>query len=281
MQKISLRGSLLIAAVIICVLAGCASPSAKQDPSPQPPAPSSDDASILAEDETDAKLSAAEEALFEEDEELWRDEEDTQEVVLIADPIEPFNRAMFTFNDKLYSWVLRPVALGYRKVTPGPVRVGVSNFFTNLAAPIRFANCILQGKGEAATIEVSKLIFNSTFGLLGFIDLFEDHPEMQPDKEDFGQTLGKLGAGDGFYIVWPILGSSSLRDTAGLAGDYFLYPLNYLDNTQAALAIRGYERINALTFRIEDIDALKKAAFDPYEAARNFYVQLRRSKINK
>ncbi len=226
-------------------------------------------------------MTAEEEALFEEDEDVWSDKDETQEVVQIADPIEPFNRAMFTFNDKLYTWVLRPVTLGYRKVAPEPVRIGVSNFFTNLTTPIRFANCILQGKGEAATVEISKLIFNSTFGLLGFIDLFEDYPEMQPDKEDFGQTLGQWGAGDGFYIVWPILGSSSLRDTVGLAGDSLLHPLTYMDNTAAALAIRGYDRVNALSFRIEDIDAAKKAAFDPYEAARNFYIQLRRSKINK
>jgi phospholipid-binding lipoprotein MlaA len=278
MQKTNPTEFFILAALIFCALTACASQSTQKVQSPQSPAPSSQITSALPEDEDDESLTAEQEALFEDE---WFDEDDTDELTLIADPIEPFNRVMFSFNDKLYSWVLRPVTLGYRKVAPEPVRIGASNFFTNLATPIRFANCLLQGKGEAATVEVSKLIFNSTFGLLGFIDLFEDKPKMQPDKEDFGQTLGKWGVGSGFYIVWPILGSSNLRDTVGIAGDAFLHPLTYLDNSEAALAIRGYERINRLSFRIEDIDAAKKAAFDPYEAARNFYIQLRQSKINK
>jgi phospholipid-binding lipoprotein MlaA len=281
MQKSSLTGSLIFAAILFCALTGCATQSAGKVQSSQPPAPSPQSTSILPEDDNDTGLTADEEALFREDENEWLDEDDTQGLALIADPIEPFNRAMFSFNDKLYSWVLRPVTLGYTKVAPEPVRIGVRNFFTNLATPIRFTNCLLQGKGRAATVEASKLIFNSTFGLLGFIDLFEDRPEMQPDKEDFGQTLGKWGVGSGFYIVWPILGPSDLRDTVGIAGDTFLDPLTYVDNTKVALGIRGYERINRLSFHIEDIDAAKKAAFDPYEATRNFYIQLRQSKIKK
>jgi phospholipid-binding lipoprotein MlaA len=281
MQKTSLSGSVIFATILLCALTGCAAQSAGKVQSSQHPAPSSQDTSISPKNSNDTDLSADEESLFKEDEGEWLDEDDTQKLALIADPIEPFNRAMFSFNDKLYTWVLRPVTLGYRKVAPEPARIGVRNFFTNLATPIRFANCLLQGKGEAATVEATKLIFNSTFGLLGFIDLFEDRPEMQPDKEDFGQTLGRWGVGSGFYIVWPILGSSDLRDTVGLAGDTFLDPLTYMDNTEVSLALRGYERINRLSFHIEDIDAAKKAAFDPYEATRNFYIQLRQSKIKK
>jgi phospholipid-binding lipoprotein MlaA len=281
MQKTNLTVSVLFAAVLFCALTGCATQSAGKVQSSQHPAPSSQDTSISPKNGNDTGLTADEEALFKEDEDEWLDEDDTQKLALIADPIEPFNRAMFSFNDKLYTWVLRPVTLGYRKVAPEPVRLGVRNFFTNLATPIRFTNCLLQGKGKAATVEATKLIFNSTFGLLGFIDIFEDRPEMQPDKEDFGQTLGRWGVGSGFYIVWPILGSSDLRDTVGLAGDTVLDPLTYVDNTKVALSLRGYERINRLSFHIEDIDAAKKAAFDPYEATRNFYIQLRQSKIKK
>lgn len=271
MQKASLPG-LFIVALIFSSLMGCASQAVKTEQPITPPAATAESA--------DQELTAEEELLFGDDDDAWEDE-DYQEMVLVADPIEPFNRAMFYFNDKLYTWVLRPVTIGYRTVAPEPVRVGVSNFFTNLTTPIRFVNCLLQGKGKAATAEVSKLIFNSTFGLLGFIDLFEDYPEFQHDKEDFGQTLGTYGIGDGFYIVWPVLGASTLRDTVGLVGDNFLNPITYMDNSEAALAIRAYDRINAISFRIEDIDAAKKAAFDPYEANRNFYIQLRQSKINK
>lgn len=284
-MKITRTFGLIIAALLIWMLAGCAAQKSKPGTPPGPPSESAPQAAVDAQDGAGETLTAEEEALFGDDDawddEEWDDEDDTQDLALVADPIEPFNRAMFYFNDKLYSWVLRPVALGYRKVTPEKARIGVRNFFSNLTTPIRFANCLLQGKGEAAATEFSRLIVNSTVGLFGFVDVFKDNPDMHPDPEDLGQTLGKWGVGDGFYIVWPILGSSTLRDTVGLAGDTFLNPITYMDNTEAALAIRGYDRINTISFRIEDIDAAKKAAFDPYEATRNFYIQLRQSKINK
>lgn len=244
------------------------------------PSPASSEMEAESTNDADGSLTAEEEALFEDDTEEWETESD-QEIVLVADPFEPFNRTMFYFNDKLYVWVLRPVSLGYRKVTPQKMRVGISNFFTNLKTPIRFANCLLQGKGKAATVELSKFIFNSTFGVLGFGDLFKDFPEMYPDAEDFGQTLGSYGIGDGFYIVWPVLGASTLRDTVGLGGDYALNPVSYVEDFPSRLAIITVDKVNRLSFRIEDIDAAKKAAFDPYEANRNFYVQSRKLKIGK
>lgn len=270
---------LLTIAIMLSLATGCASQSQKADTMPEPP-PASSEKEAESTNAAAGSLTAEEEALFGDDTDEWENESD-QEVALVADPIEPFNRAMFYFNDKLYVWVLRPISLGYRKVTPRKMRVGVSNFFTNLTTPIRFANCLLQGKGKAATVELSKFIFNSTYGVLGFGDLFKDYPEMYPDTEDFGQTLGTYGIGDGFYIVWPVLGASTLRDTVGLAGDYALNPVTYVENIQSRVAITAFDKVNKLSFRIEDIDALKKAAFDPYEAHRNFYVQLRQAKISK
>ena len=225
-------------------------------------------------------LTAEEEALLEDD---WDTAEDSgeQSIYSVADPIEPFNRVMFQFNDTMYEWVFRPLSLGYRKVTPRQVRTGIQNFFTNLEAPVRTVGCILQGKGQAATTEVAKFIFNSTFGILGFFDLFKDYPEMYPDPEDLGQSLAVYGIGDGFYIVWPFLGASTLRDSVGNAGDAFLDPLNYIDPTEAAIGVKGFKTVNRLTFRIEDLDAAKKAAFDPYKALRNFYVQSRQNHIAK
>ncbi len=278
---------LIITALFFCVFMGCASQNAKPGQPIAPTAPSATatdseaEAEAEAEKNTDDTLTAEEEVFFEDEEDEW-DDGDTQDLATIADPIEPFNRGMFYFNDKLYTWVLRPVALGYRKVTPENARTGVSNFFYNLNTPIRFVNCLLQGKGEKASTEFARLIVNSTVGLFGLVDVLKDHPGLQrPDPEDFGQTLGVWGLGDGFYIVWPFMGSSTLRDTAGRGGDYFLDPINYMDSLEAALAVRTFNRINTLTFRIEDIDAAKKAAFDPYEATRDFYIQLRQSKIKK
>ena len=281
MQKTNKLGP-VIAALFFCVFMGCASQNAKQGQPLIPASPSVSTTDAEAEMIADDSLTAEEEALFEDEEGEWDEEDDFQDLAMVSDPIEPFNRGMFYFNDKLYTWVMRPAALGYRKVTPENARIGVRNFFSNLTTPIRFVNCLLQGKGEKASTEFARLMVNSTIGLLGFVDIVKDHKGLQrPDPEDFGQTLGTWGIGDGFYIVWPFLGSSTVRDTVGRAGDYFLDPITYLDSTEAALAIRTFNRINTLTFRIEDIDAAKKAAFDPYEAARDFYIQLRQSRIKK
>ena len=197
----------------------------------------------------------------------------------VRDPIEAFNRLMFNFNDALYTWMLRPVCQGYRKVAPTPVRTGVKNFFHNLAAPIRFANCLLQGKGQAASAEFVKFTINSIFGVLGFGNLTKDYPELNPDSEDLGQTLGSYGIGDGIYIVWPFIGSSTLRDTVGKLGEAPLVPRNYIQPPEASFTALGYETINKLSFRIEDIDIARRATIDPYQAARNYYIKSRRARI--
>lgn len=245
------------------------------------PAPESQ--SITKATSTDDALSewsTEEENLLDDD---WAETDTTQggDIYQVADPIEPFNRVMFQFNDKLYTWLLRPVALGYRKVTPRILRTGFQNFFTNIGAPIRFANCLFQGKGQAAGAEFGKFLFNSTYGVLGFGDLFSDYPEMNPDPEDLGQSLATYGIGDGFYLVLPIFGPRTARDALGLAGDYWLNPITYVDPWQASAAIKSFDRVNYLTFRIEDLDSVKKAAFDPYEATRNFYIQSRHNSINR
>ena len=152
------------------------------------------------------------------------------EQVTIADPWEPFNRAMFTFNDRLYFWVLKPVAEGYSAVLPEPARVSVGNFFSNLRSPIRFVNCVLQANFIGAATELFRFMLNSTIGLAGLFDpAGGEEIGLVRQDEDFGQTLGSYGVGQGFYIVWPFLGPSSPRDTVGMIGDYFSYPISYLD----------------------------------------------------
>jgi phospholipid-binding lipoprotein MlaA len=275
--------SLALVAVMVWSVFGCASQTKGNSQSVESgvdPAPFQSPEQASAGEEPADTLSAEEEALFEDE---WDAAEDSgeQKIYQVADPIEPFNRLMFGFNDTMYEWLWRPLSLGYRKVTPQVMRTGLQNFFTNLGAPVRTVGCILQGKGQAATTEVAKFIFNSTFGVLGLIDLFKDYPEMNPDPEDLGQSLAVYGIGDGFYIVWPFVGPSTLRDTVGEVGNAFLDPINYVDPTETALAIKGVKTVNRLSFRIEDIDAAKKAAFDPYEAARNFYIQSRQNHIAK
>ncbi len=270
-------------AVAIWILSGCASQSKSNSLPPEPGvinAPVQTPGAASPESSSTPGLTAEEEALFKDEWDL-SENTDTQETYKVADPIEPFNRLMFHFNDKLYEWVLRPLSLGYRKVTPQKMRTGVQNFFANLTGPARMVSCILQGKGQAATAEAGKFMINSTFGILGFLDLFGNYPELYPDPEDLGQSLAVYGVGDGFYLVLPFLGPSTLRDTVGQVGDGFMDPVNYIDPVEAALGVKSFNTVNRLSFRIEDIDDAKKAALDPYEAARNFYIQSRQNRIKK
>ncbi|MEE8400360.1 MAG: VacJ family lipoprotein [Desulfobacterales bacterium] len=206
-------------------------------------------------------------------------EDDTISDVPAPDPLAPWNRAMFHFNDRVYYWVLKPLAQGYKKIAPAPVRRGVKNIFHNLAAPIRFVSCILQGKGSAAGGEFAGFIANSTFGVFGIFDLTRSHPQLNPKEEDLGQVLGAWGFGNGFYIVWPFLGPSSLRDSLGQVGDRLLNPTTYMESAVLSTGVAGFEMINATSFRIGDYESIKEAAIEPYEAFRNAYLQMREKKV--
>jgi phospholipid-binding lipoprotein MlaA len=232
----------------------------------------------------DTPARAAEEGVEDELEFLL--EEEAEEAAAggpaIADPIAPWNKAMYHFNDKLYFWVLKPVATGYKTVTPDLAREGVRNFFNNLAAPIRFAGCLLQGKSERAGVELGRFMVNTTFGVLGFGNPASMEPTLQiPPEEDLGQALGSWGIGNGFYIVWPILGPSTLRDSAGSFGQSFLSPLNYVDPEVAGIGARAFDQVNDTSFRLGDYEKIKSAALDPYVAIRNGYIQRRNRQLEE
>ena len=171
------------------------------------------------------------------------EEENAPEKAGIADPLEPFNRAMYHFNDKLYFWVLKPVARGYGKIVPEVARVGVRNFFSNIASPIRIVNCVFQANFAGAARELGRFVVNTLAGIGGFLDPASDNSINLPKQdEDFGQTLGVYGLGQGFYINWPIFGPSSPRDTVGMIGDLFLHPFTYLVDADVLVGIKAYER---------------------------------------
>ena len=198
----------------------------------------------------------------------------------IADPIEPVNRGIFYVNDKLYRWVLKPVAKGYKYVMPEGVRISVRNFFFNLATPIRAANALLQGKIKDTGTELARFGINSTIGMAGLFDAAKDFHLTRKD-EDTGQTLGVYGLGNGFYLVLPILGPSSARDAVGLAGDSFLDPTTYLLSWEAALGMRFVRAQTDLTFRINEYEELTDAAVDPYAAVKDVYIQSRAKKVRE
>ena len=200
----------------------------------------------------------------------------------IADPLEPFNRAMYHFNDKLYFWVLKPVAQGYGKVVPEAARVGVDNFFKNLAFPIRFVNCLLQANFGGAAEELGRFAINTLWGIGGLLDPASSQDiNLTKQDEDFGQTLGAYGIGQGFYINWPIFGPSSSRDTVGLVADTFLRPFTYLSPWYTGAGAMAYDTVNNTSLRIGDYEALKGAAIDPYVAIRDAYVQYRLKKVKQ
>ncbi len=208
--------------------------------------------------------------------------EDDSPTALIADPLEPFNRAMFTVNDKLYVWVLKPTASLYAALFPHQFRRGIRNVFYNLAFPVRFVSSLLQLKLEKAATEVGSFAVNTTLGIGGLVRV-SDHiePLKNISPEDLGQTLAHYGVGDGFYIVWPLFGPSTLRDTSGQVGDYFLNPVNYIDDWELRWGIKAGETLNYTSLHLGDYDDLKEAAFDPYEALKDFYIQHRRHLVRE
>lgn len=229
-------------------------------------------------------------ALFAGEEDTFADEWGVDEFVTTApennsgmvDPLEPLNRVFFTFNDRLYFWILKPVATGYKAViSDEDVRMCFSNAFHNLLAPVRFVNNLLQGKVVGAGHELASFVINSTLGVAGLADPAHHEFGLTASDEDFGQTLGSYGLGNGFYICWPFLGPSSLRDTVGTVGDSFLDPLSYLTATgqTAGYALQGVEQVNKISLHIGEYEQFKEASFDPYVAVRNAYAQHRSSRV--
>ncbi|MYM22775.1 VacJ family lipoprotein [Duganella sp. FT135W] len=195
------------------------------------------------------------------------------------DPYEGFNRAMFDFNDTVDTYALKPVATAYKNVTPGFVQTGVGNFFGNLGDAWSAINNLLQGKGEDGMSDVARFALNTTFGIAGLFDIASE-AGLQKHKEDFGQTLGVWGVPSGPYVMLPLLGPSTLRDTAALpvdiTGDIWRYkePI-YIRNTGTALRV-----VDQRASLLDASTLLEDAALDRYEFIRDGFLQRRESQIH-
>jgi phospholipid-binding lipoprotein MlaA len=209
------------------------------------------------------------------------EEELDEQVVEVADPLEPLNRMMFNINDRLYFLVVKPVGQVYRDVTPEPARFGIRNFFNNLTTPIRFVNCVLQGKKDSANIELRRFVVNTTEGVLGFGDPARDRLKLEPVEEDLGQTLAVHGVDNGFYVVLPLLGPSTVRDAAGRVGDLFLNPVAYVEPWEASVAITAGKMTNESSFHIGDYEEFKASSPEPYVAMREIYIQYRKKQVQE
>ena len=203
-----------------------------------------------------------------------------EDIESIYDPLEPFNRVMFTMNDKIYIYVLDPVATGYSKVVPKDFRTVIGNFFYNLGEPVRSVNCLLQGRFADSGLALSRFLINTTAGVFGMADPAGNEFKIaKVDHADLGSTFASWGIGDGFYLVVPLLGPSTLRDFTGSVGDGFarsLYTPPWNDEFPATAALYAGETVNDFSQRLGQYQELKAMTLDPYVAFRNGYAQLRR-----
>ncbi|BAU48932.1 ABC transporter [Sulfurifustis variabilis] len=196
-----------------------------------------------------------------------------------ADPLEPFNRAMYTFNDKFDRYLLKPVAKGYRAVMPAPVRRGVSNFFANLTEPLVALNSALQGKWSDAGSDLGRFATNTTLGLFGLFDVATRFG-LERHNEDFGQTFGVWGVGEGPYLVLPFLGPSNFRDGFGLIPYYYAHPVTYMEEQSTAYKLYALEAVDTRARLLDAGDILDQAAGeDPYVFVREAYLQRRRNLV--
>lgn len=208
------------------------------------------------------------------------DEVDEYAVATVADPIEPVNRGTFWFNHQLYTYVVRPISTVYKRGVPKPVRRGLDNAFENVKFPIRMVNDLLQGQFVRAGQETGKFVVNTVGGVGGIMRVSDRIPALaNVPAADTGQTLAKWGLGHGAYIVLPVLGPSSVRDTVGLAGDYALNPISWISFIWGGyawtIAIPTTNTVRATPAQLEAYDAATKDALDRYLAARTAYIQYR------
>ncbi|WP_426103708.1 MlaA family lipoprotein [Massilia sp. TSP1-1-2] len=193
------------------------------------------------------------------------------------DPYEKFNRSVFTFNDAIDRNALKPAATAYKKVLPSFVQTGVNNFFFNLSDVWSSANNLMQGKGERGLSDFTRVIINSTFGLGGLIDIASD-AGLQRHTEDFGQTLGYWGVPPGPYVMLPLLGPSTLRDTAALPLDIAGDPWGYGISSRARNIGTLVRVVDQRAVLLDASNILEGAALDRYEFIRDGYLQQRKSK---
>nr|WP_256667075.1 VacJ family lipoprotein [Pseudomonas sp. 8O] len=191
------------------------------------------------------------------------------------DPWESFNRPIFRFNDTVDTYALKPIAQGYRAVTPQFLEDGVHNVFGNIGDVGNLANNLLQGKLHNAGVDTGRLIFNTTFGVLGFFDVAK-HMGLRKNDEDFGQTLGFWGLNSGPYLVIPLLGPSTVRDATGRVPDSFLTPYPYMGHVPTRNVTRGVQVVDT---RANLLQAERLVSGDKYIFIRNAYLQSREFKV--
>lgn len=195
------------------------------------------------------------------------------------DPVEGFNRAMFAFNEGLDTAIIKPVAKGYEAVLPAPVRSGVTNFFGNIADFFIGVNNLLQGKPGDAASDLGRVLVNSTIGILGIFDVATG-AGLEKHEEDFGQTFGRWGVGDGAYVVLPFFGPRTIRDTAGLVLDSMADPVADIDHVPTRNVLLALRIVDTRADLLPADKVIEEAALDKYSYIRDGYLQRRRNLVH-
>lgn len=191
------------------------------------------------------------------------------------DPWENTNRAIFRFNDAVDRWALKPIAKGYQKITPDVVEDGIHNVFRNVGEVKNLANNVLQLKLHDAGVDTARFMFNSTFGVLGFFDV-ATKMGLQRNDEDFGQTLGSWGVKSGPYVVLPLLGPSTVRDSIALYPDSYVNAYRYVDDVPVRNSVFA---LNIVDTRAKLLSAERLIRGDRYRFIRNAYLQNREFRV--
>lgn len=192
------------------------------------------------------------------------------------DPWESWNRKVFAFNEKLDENVLKPVATAYAEFVPSPVRTGIDNFFGNIGDAWSAVNLFLQGRFQAGVQQTMRFAVNSTFGLVGLLDV-STPAGLEKNSQDFGKTLGKWGMGTGAYVVWPFFGPSSVRDSLAVPVDWQASPSVVFDDGRKKVAIYALGAVNTRANYLRAAEMLEGIALDKYTFYRDAYLQRRGS----
>lgn len=195
------------------------------------------------------------------------------------DPLEKINRPIFAFNQGVDTYFMTPVSKGYNAVIPKPIRIGINNFFENISMLSTTANDALQGELNQTIFDAWRFVINTTFGLGGFIDVAAEFG-LPKHFNDMGVTFAKWGYKDSTYLMFPILGSSTVRDALGTAADTYLSPYPYVNQNSI---LYGVLAMRYLTVKAQMVDAnqlINDVALDPYTFTRDAYYQYRNHKIN-
>jgi phospholipid-binding lipoprotein MlaA len=198
----------------------------------------------------------------------------TVETPTKGDPFEGFNRTIFTVNDKIDQYALKPVAKGYVFVTPQPVRDSVTNFFSNIGDVYIAANNLLQLRIADGVSDIMRIVINTVFGVGGLFDV-ATLAKLPKHDNDLGLTLGHYGVPPGPYLVLPLFGPSTVRDAVGSIGNYYVNPVSYIDPPGLSWGLYGLNVINVRANLLGASDVLEGAALDKYSFVRNAYLQRR------